>query len=52
MHKSSLYLPDDLKADLARLSSRSGRSEADLIRTAISSLVASEHAGETKTNLF
>ena len=49
MHKSSLYLPDDLKADLARLSSRSGRSEADLIRTAISSLVASEHAGETKT---
>jgi precorrin-2/cobalt-factor-2 C20-methyltransferase len=39
VHKSSVYLPDDLKAGLADLARRSGRSEADLIRTAIEGLV-------------
>lgn len=41
MRKSSIYLPDELKADLAALSSRWGRSEADLIRLAIERLVRS-----------
>ncbi|MCU1355859.1 MAG: precorrin-2 C20-methyltransferase [Acidimicrobiales bacterium] len=40
MHKSSIYLPDPLKADLAALAARSGRAEADLIRQAIERLLA------------
>jgi precorrin-2/cobalt-factor-2 C20-methyltransferase len=39
VRKSSVYLPDDLKADLAELSHRSGRSEAELIRGAIERVV-------------
>ncbi len=39
MHKSSIYLPDELKAALGELASRTARSEADLIRTAIERLV-------------
>jgi precorrin-2/cobalt-factor-2 C20-methyltransferase len=41
MRKSSVYLPDDLKADLGALSTRWGRSEAELIRLAIERLVQS-----------
>lgn len=40
MHKSSIYLPDQLKSDLAALAVRSGRAEADLIRQAIERLLA------------
>ncbi|MEQ1698609.1 MAG: SAM-dependent methyltransferase [Ilumatobacteraceae bacterium] len=40
MHKSSIYLPDELKRDLADLATRTGRSEADLIRHAIEGLLA------------
>jgi precorrin-2/cobalt-factor-2 C20-methyltransferase len=39
VHKSSIYLPDDLKQALGELAARSGRSEADLIRHAIERLV-------------
>lgn len=39
MRKSSVYLPDDLKAELADLAGRWGRSEAELIRLAIEQLV-------------
>jgi precorrin-2/cobalt-factor-2 C20-methyltransferase len=41
MRKSSVYLPDELKADLGALSARWGRSEAELIRLAIERLVQS-----------
>jgi precorrin-2/cobalt-factor-2 C20-methyltransferase len=41
MRKSSVYLPDDLKAELHALSTRWGRSEAELIRLAIERLVRS-----------
>jgi precorrin-2/cobalt-factor-2 C20-methyltransferase len=37
--KTSVYLPDELKHALSALSERSGRREADLIRTAIEQLV-------------
>lgn len=49
MRKSSIYLPDDLKAALAALAVRSGRSEADLIRAAIDRLVSGDGdpAGDT-----
>lgn len=40
MHKSSIYLPDELKRDLGELAARTGRSEADLIRHAIERLLA------------
>ena len=39
MRKSSIYLPEELKRRLAELASRSGRSEADLIRQAIERLL-------------
>ena len=40
MHKSSIYLPDELKQQLGDLATRTGRSEADLIRHAIERLLA------------
>ena len=40
MHKSSIYLPEPLKAELAGLAARSGRSEAQLVRQAIERLLA------------
>ena len=47
MHKSSIYLPAELKADLAALAARSGRAEADLIRQAIERMLAlSGESGE------
>ena len=42
--KSSVYLPDALKAELAALAGRWGRSEAELIRIAIERLVRSAEA--------
>ncbi len=41
MRKTSVYLPDDLKAALAAAANRSGRSEADTIRRAIEQFVRS-----------
>jgi precorrin-2/cobalt-factor-2 C20-methyltransferase len=40
VHKSSIYLPDELKQSLVDLAVRTGRSEADLIRHAIERLLA------------
>ena len=45
MHKSSVYLPEALKARLAALARRSGRSEAQLLRLAVERLVAAEPPG-------
>lgn len=45
MHKSSIYLPEELKRALGELAARSGRSEADLIRHAIERLVAVTEPG-------
>lgn len=35
MQKTTVYLPDELKAELARAAADTGRSEADLIREGI-----------------
>ena len=35
MQKTTVYLPDDLKAELARTAAEMGRSEAELIRQGI-----------------
>jgi hypothetical protein len=40
MQKTTVYLPDDLKDALSRLSTETGRSEADLIREGIRLAVA------------
>jgi precorrin-2/cobalt-factor-2 C20-methyltransferase len=40
VHKSSIYLPDELKRELSELAGRTGRSEAHLIRHAIERLLA------------
>ena len=40
MHKTTVYLPDDLKAALERLAQGTGRSEAELIREGIRLAVA------------
>ena len=45
MRKTSVYLPEPLKDRLALLARRSGRSEAQLLRTAVERLVADEPSG-------
>ena len=42
MYKTTIYLPDDLKAALARTAGETGRSEADLIREGVR-LALSQH---------
>ena len=39
MKKTTLYLPDDLKKKIEQVAKEEGRSEADVIRDAISSAV-------------
>jgi Ribbon-helix-helix protein, copG family len=41
MFKTTLYLPDELKAALERIARETGRSEADLIREGVRLAVAS-----------
>ncbi len=40
MQKTTVYLPDDLKAELARTAAEMGRSEAELIRQGIRLAIA------------
>ncbi len=40
MKKTTVYLPDELKAALERVAATEGRSEADLIRAAVREKVA------------
>lgn len=49
MHKSSIYLPDELKRALTKRAGASGRSEADLIRHAIEHLIISASSHEPAT---
>ena len=39
MRKTTLYLPDELKASIQRIAERESRSEADVIRAALRSAV-------------
>jgi precorrin-2/cobalt-factor-2 C20-methyltransferase len=45
MRKTSVYLPEQLKDRLALLARRTGRSEAQLLRTAVERLVGDEPSG-------
>ena len=53
MHKTSVYLPEPLKAGLAALARRQNRSEAELLRSAVEALVnqATEHGTPTTDTL-
>ena len=48
MQKTTVYLPDELKATLGRLAEQTGRTEADLIREGIS-LAIQRHTPQTPT---
>ena len=52
MTKITIYLPDELKRDLARIAATSGRSEADLIREAIQTLVRAVDRPRPRGALF
>ncbi|MEE4274118.1 MAG: CopG family transcriptional regulator [Thermoanaerobaculales bacterium] len=42
MVKTTVYLPEDLKASLGRVAAERGRSEAELIREAVRALVGGD----------
>ena len=52
MQKTTIYLPEHLKGQLARLASSRGVSEAQLIRDALSRMVESETTAQPRIPLF
>ena len=52
MKKTTVYLPDDLKAALERASAVRGRSEAELIREAVRKLTQDVEQPRPKLPLF
>lgn len=52
MQKTTIYLPDGLKNSLRRLADASGRSEADLIREAITVQVRDSDQPRPRGRLF
>jgi plasmid stability protein len=52
MKKSTVYLPDDLKAALERAAAARGRSEADLIREAVRELTRNLEPPRPRLPLF
>ncbi len=52
MEKTTVYLPDALKADLSRTARATGRSEAELIREGIGLVTGSHRIAEPRLPLF
>jgi hypothetical protein len=52
MEKTTVYLPDDLKAALRRAARSTGRSEADLIREGIGLVTGTHRIAEPRLPLF
>jgi hypothetical protein len=52
MEKTTVYLPDDLKRALRRAAKATGRSEADLIREGIGTVVGTHRIAEPRLPLF
>ena len=52
MEKTTVYLPDELKRALRRAAKASGRSEADLIREGIGTVVGTHRIAEPRLPLF
>jgi len=51
MMKTTVYLPEDLKASLGRAAAEEGRSEAEIIREAISAAMRSRRSARPKLPL-
>ena len=51
MHKTTVYLPEELKASLSRMAKEQQRSEAELIREAIEATVSSRKRPRPKIPL-
>lgn len=52
MTKTTVYLPDDLKATLARTARTTGQSEAELIRQGVQAVVDSYRSPRPRIPLF
>ncbi len=52
MKKTTIYLPDDLKAALGRVAVERGQSEAELVRKAVEDLVRSLERPRPRLPLF
>jgi len=52
MKKTTVYLPDELGRDLKRAAAASGRSEAELIREGIASVVEAQLTPRPRIPLF
>lgn len=52
MHRTTIYLPDELKRALTRIARREGRSEAELIREAVQEAVERRRAAAPRIPLF
>ena len=52
MKKTTVYLPEDLKFALRRIAEQRGRSEAELIREAVSNLVHDSEPPRPRLPLF
>jgi len=52
MNKTTVYLPEDLKQSLRRMAAASGRSEAELIREAITAQVRASDQPRPRGQLF
>ncbi len=52
MKKTTVYLPDDLKAALGRAAAEKGQSEAELIRRAVEGLVRGFERPRPRLPLF
>lgn len=52
MRRTTIYLPDDLKAALERTAARAGVSEAEVVRTAIAEATAEDASPRPRIPLF
>jgi Ribbon-helix-helix protein, copG family len=52
MNKTTVYLPDDLKAALQRAAAESGRSEAEIIREGAWLAIAKQKPPAPRSGLF
>jgi plasmid stability protein len=52
MHKTAVYLPDDLKRELERVAAAHGCSEAEVIREAIRTLAGAAVSRRPRLPLF
>jgi len=52
MRRTTIYLPDDLKAALERTAAAQGRSEAEVVRSALSIATADQAYPQPRLPLF